>query len=263
MLIAFINDQRAVAAPKLKGLCPGCHEPVTAKCGIQRAWHWAHVSKKECDSWWEETEWHRVWKSHFPLDWQEIILYDTQSGEKHIADVRTSHGLVIEFQHSPLDLQEREARETFYKNMVWVVDTAHLKKDYKRFVKGFPKFLNTRKKGMYLVNFPEESFPANWVQSSKPVFFDFRGVAPSDPPDNGREFLWCLLPGRVAGHAVLVALNRSDLVIEATENSDLVDVLLKGHIEANNFLLQSRQRMQPRLPMPPRHNYNSQRRRRL
>lgn len=262
MLIALVNNQRTVATPKLKGLCPGCQEPVTAKCGTQRAWHWAHVYKKECDSWSEETEWHRFWKGHFPLDWQEIILYETQSGEKHIADVRTKHGLVMEFQHSPLDPQERVKREAFYKNMIWVVDAAHRKNDYKRFVKGFPQFLSTHKKGMYLVTFPEESFPANWVQSSKPVFFDFRGIAPSDPPDNGRELLWCLLPGRVEGCAVLIAFNRGNIVNEATEHSDLVEVLLKGHIEAKNFLLLSRQRMQP--PMfQQRFNYNPRQRRRL
>lgn len=260
MLIALIDNKRALAAPKLQGVCPGCQQPVTAKCGERRAWHWAHISKQECDRWWEETEWHRVWKGHFPLEWQEVILLDTQSREKHIADIRTKHGLVIEFQHSPLDPQERVARESFYKNMVWVIDAAHRKNDYKRFAKGFPKFLKTHRNGIFLVSFPDECFPANWAQSARPVFFDFRGIAPSDPPDNGRELLWCLLPGRVERYAVLIAFNRSDLVSEATEHSDLVEVLLKGRIEANNFLLLSRQRMQPRPQILPRYNYNPRRR---
>ena len=45
-----------------------------------------------------------------------------QAGEKHIADVKTERGDVLEFQHSPLDPQERRAREEFYQRMVWVVD---------------------------------------------------------------------------------------------------------------------------------------------
>ena len=252
MLIALVNDQRTVPAPKLKGLCPGCKQPVTAKCGQQRAWHWAHDTKIECDSWWEETEWHRAWKGHFPLEWQEVILYDLQTGEKHIADIRTAHRLVIEFQYSPLDPQERIMRENFYKNMIWIVDSSHRKNDYKRFQKGFGRFLKTHRPGIFLVTNPEKTFPLNWVASHKPVLFDFRGLNPVDPPDNGRELLWCLLPGRVEQYAVLVALNRTDIVGEATRNSDLMEVLQKGHIEARNFLNLSRRPMPISMLPPPR-----------
>jgi competence protein CoiA len=263
MLIALVNNQRTLATPKLKGLCPGCQQPVTAKCGAQRAWHWAHVSNSECDSWWEETEWHRVWKSNFPIDWQEVILCDTRSGEKHIADVRTVHGLVMEFQHSPLDPQERIARETFYKNMVWIIDASHRKNDYKRFMKGIPQFLKTHKTGIFLVDYPDECLPKNWVQSTKPVFFDFKGLEPVNPSDKVRELLWCLLPGRTGRYAVLGAFNRSDIVTEATEHSDLVKVLLKGHIEANNFLLLMRQRTQSPPQMTPPFIHQPRRRRRF
>jgi hypothetical protein len=36
--------------------------------------------------------------------------------------VKTDFGVVLEFQHSPLHRDEREARENFYQKMVWVVD---------------------------------------------------------------------------------------------------------------------------------------------
>ncbi len=92
-----------------------------AKCGTQRVHHWAHRGERACDAWWEpETPWHRDWKSRFPADWREVIRF-SQSGEKHIADVRTEHGLTIEFQHSHLKPDERAAREAFYGNMMWVV----------------------------------------------------------------------------------------------------------------------------------------------
>ena len=64
-----------------------------------------------------ETQWHRNWKNKFPIVWQEIFLHDEQTGELHIADVRTEHGLVIEFQHSHIKPEERISRENFYK--IW------------------------------------------------------------------------------------------------------------------------------------------------
>ena len=120
MRFALVNNERSEAIPKLKGECAGCGQPVIAKCGKKRIWHWAHDAKKACDKWWEtETDWHRGWKDKFPREWQEIIHHDEKSGEKHIADVRTEHGFVIEFQHSHLSPQERHARESFYKNMAY------------------------------------------------------------------------------------------------------------------------------------------------
>lgn len=124
MRFARVNDILQEAAPGAHGLCPGCLQPVLAKCGTQKVHHWAHKGTKACDSWWEpETEWHRAWKNNFPAEWQEIFLPDERTGEKHIADVRTSQGLVIEFQHSHIQPRERTSREKFYRNMVWVVDS--------------------------------------------------------------------------------------------------------------------------------------------
>src|SRR5665213_2249945 len=97
------NDQRIEALPKGRAVCPICRTVVIAKCGIHRIPHWAHQGLKNCDLWKEhETQWHRDWKNKFPVDWQEYVQHD-EFGEKHIADVRTDQGLVIEFQHSPID----------------------------------------------------------------------------------------------------------------------------------------------------------------
>ncbi len=124
MNIAIINGKRTTAFSGGKAACPYCDAPVIAKCGPQRVDHWAHKGSKSCNLGKEnETEWHRSWKNKFPPEFQEFIQYDS-AGEKHIADVRTTHGLVIEFQHSHLDPKERDARERFYKNMVWVVEAA-------------------------------------------------------------------------------------------------------------------------------------------
>lgn len=135
MRFAIVNTNRAEAEPGLNGLCSGCNQPVIPKCGTKRIPHWAHRSDKNCDRWWEpETAWHRAWKDNCPREWQEKFLPDPKTNEKHIADVCTSTGLIIEFQHSHIEPKERIARENVYQNMVWVVDGRRLKLDYHRFL---------------------------------------------------------------------------------------------------------------------------------
>ncbi|MCK1732966.1 hypothetical protein IVA79_03100 [Bradyrhizobium sp. 138] len=105
MKFADIEGQRREAQPGLFGACPSCGAPMVAKCGDLRVRHWAHRGIRVCDQWWElETEWHRAWKNEFPQDWQEIIQI-ALNGEKHVADVKTKGGTVIEFQHSFLNLK--------------------------------------------------------------------------------------------------------------------------------------------------------------
>ena len=55
------------------------------------------------------------WKKCFPEEWQEVVHF-AEDGEKHIADVKTPSGLVIEFQHSAIKPEEQLSREGFYKN---------------------------------------------------------------------------------------------------------------------------------------------------
>ena len=123
MRFAIVNEHKSEALPKLKGFCPHCSAEMIARCGRVKVWYWAHKTIEVCDPWWEsETEWHRDWKGHFPVEWQEVTHIDPITGEKHIADVKNPHGLVIEFQHSPIKYEERCSREEFYGKMVWVVN---------------------------------------------------------------------------------------------------------------------------------------------
>lgn len=165
-----------------------------------------------CDPWWEnETEWHRAWKGHFPKECQEVI-HTAVNDEKHIADVKTGQSYVIEFQHSHLASQERIIREAFYQNMVWVIDSTRLKKDYPRFLEARKNFSPIYKPGFFLVYFPEECFPAAWVESSVEVVFDFQGNPPTDSQDGMRDTLWCLLPGRARRGAVVIAISRQTFI---------------------------------------------------
>src|SRR5215475_7083918 len=108
MKFAVVGGERSEAQPGLSAECPVCGGAMIAKCGDHRVHHWAHRAACSCDHWWEtETEWHRAWKNHFPEDWQEKVRR-SQDGEKHIADVETDRGVVLEFQHSFLRRDERE-----------------------------------------------------------------------------------------------------------------------------------------------------------
>lgn len=98
-----------------KGLCPLCDAPLIAHFGEIEPPHWQHVRKADCDPWHEpKTVWH--------IAWQEFPMEDEATDEKHFADVRTDKGLVIEFQNSPITPSTISQRETFYGNMIWVVN---------------------------------------------------------------------------------------------------------------------------------------------
>ncbi|WP_338692230.1 MULTISPECIES: competence protein [Bradyrhizobium] len=190
---------------------------------LARIPHWAHKAIRNCDSWIEpETEWHRAWKNKFPTEWQEFIQHDGQSGEKHIADVRTEHGLVIEFQHSHLNPLEQTARERFYGNMVWVVDGTRLQRDYSRFLKNKANLRTTDYQGYFLLDFPEECFSPLWVESSAPVIFDFRGIGEDVAPDGTKDALWCLLPGRAGRYAVVVQMPREYFMLATSSQPQLL-----------------------------------------
>jgi competence protein CoiA len=127
---ALVNSERCEAFPGGQGQCPICSSPTTAKCGSRVIHHWAHTSRKDCDLWWEnETEWHRAWKNLFPERCREIS-YTAPDGEIHRADVVTQTGIVIEFQHSAMTDSERLARETFYQNLIWIVDGRGFRKNF-------------------------------------------------------------------------------------------------------------------------------------
>lgn len=43
------------------------------------------------------------------------------SGEKHVAEVLTAGGVVVELQRSSIEPEEVRARESFYQRMVWII----------------------------------------------------------------------------------------------------------------------------------------------
>lgn len=204
MRYALVNGQKQEAQRGLAGECQGCRLPVLAKCGTVRVKHWAHRGKCAGDVWWEpETEWHRSWKGQFPDEWQEII-HTSDTGEKHIADVKTDHDFVLEFQHSQIATEERNARNSFYKKLVWVVDATRRKRDK-------PKFLELLSKGvrgtgkpslLRLAGYLDEcALLRDWAGSPTPVFFDF-----------GEVILWYMLPNSSINLAYVIEFPREYFV---------------------------------------------------
>ena len=183
MRFAFVNDERREAQPKTTGLCPGCGSRVIAKCGRVKIWHWAHKPGRWCDPWWEnETDWHRSWKSQFPVDCQELAQQNPVTREWHFADVKTEHGLVLEFQHSPLDPAELQSREAFYGEMLWVVDGNRGPLDKSYFNMGLSDPIQNEPLAYAVKWWSRSRLFHNWAPASAPVYLDF-----------GDEYLWRLI----------------------------------------------------------------------
>jgi hypothetical protein len=199
MKYAIVEGQRREAQPKIVGECPGCGASMLAKCGDIKVWHWAHRGQRKCDPWWEnETEWHRAWKNAFPETWQEFVQ-TTDDGERHIADVKTDQSWVIEFQHSAIKLDERQSREAFYGDMVWVIDGLRRKHDLKQFLNAVTNGVQISQRPLLVSVHPLDCrLVKQWSTSHAPVFFDFGDrIQPHG--------LWLLIPMGL-DHAAYFAL---------------------------------------------------------
>lgn len=215
MKYALVNSDRQEAEPNLFGLCQGCNLPVIAKCGKVNIWHWAHYKKRMCDQWWEnETEWHRAWKRLFLKECQEIIQY-AENGEKHIADIKTNEGYVIEFQHSLLRSEERQAREDFYKKMIWVIDGTRRLRDKNKFIHIIER---SKRVDMGMLELPSDfdqcALLRDWVGSIVPVFCDF-----------SEDILWVIWPKTIEKKVYIFKIERNKLISSFQE--DNLEALLK------------------------------------
>ena len=198
MRYALENGIKKEATKGAKGTCLCCGAEVIAKYGKIRIAHWAHKNNEECPYSKKEpkTQWHLDWQNYFPKEWQEVRCTDEQTGEIHIADIKTTNGLVVEFQHSAINPEERSSREQFHKNMTWVVDGTRIKKTQKLGL-GLANILckvlqsaslglhdvidgcetihgrDNKKIKLFACPKAEQFFPKEWLDIPVPVFFDF------------------------------------------------------------------------------------------
>lgn len=233
MKYALVNGQRQEAQPDLLGVCPACGSPMVARCGDVRRYHWAHRGKRDCDHWWEpETEWHRSWKNMFPTEWQEYI-HHAESGEKHIADVKTDQGWVFEFQHSHIEPEERKAREVFYCKLIWIVDGTRRKRDRKQFIEAMHGDRS----------FDECTLFKEWHGSSAFIFFDF-----SENNNPKEDQLWCMVSLK-NGNVYIIPFTRSQLIQYHSQDALKAGLdftaFIKGYIN-NSIAEENKRRHQQR-----------------
>ncbi|CAE6969274.1 hypothetical protein R69608_07196 [Paraburkholderia nemoris] len=220
MRLAFVDGEKKEATPGLKGVCvnPFCSSPMVAKCGRVKIWHWAHKGRKPCDPWCEsETQWHRDWKDRFPFDWQEIVHQDARSGEVHIADVKTPHGLVLEFQHSPISPDEMKSREDFYGEMVWIVDGLRGDLDKSYFQMGLSGPIQDDPLAYAVHWYGRGQFLRNWGEANAKVYLDFGG-----------DVIWRLVFFDPKEKAGAVGPVRRDTFVEDCLSGAVVRLLANG-----------------------------------
>lgn len=227
MKFALVNGQRREAAPLLVGECVVCGYRVISRCGQVRVHHWAHQAKRRCDEWWEaETLWHRDWKNKFPSAWQEVV-HKAENGEHHIADVKTAHGNVIEFQHSFIGADERLSREGFYQRLTWVVDGLRNTRTRSLFYKALEIAGSHRRcSKLRVIHSSELKLFEMWGDSIAHVIFDM-----------GEETLWWLFPESNRSWSYFTSIDRTSF-IDMHLQSDPSE--LNGFIEKFRRLLVAR-----------------------
>ena len=219
--------------------------------------HWAHRGTHSCDHWWEpETEWHRAWKNEFPADWQEAVQFAQTTGEKHVADVKTQSGRVIEFQHSPLKAEERTARESFYRKMIWVVNGRRRKRDAAQLFKCIgPCVWSLPPHILYVTNHEKCALLRDWNSSPVPVYFDLE-------MEDGTPVFLRRDPISQNGRVCLTPVSRGSFLQVHREGPDTEETFSEGVGVIVEGLRRTEQRPQP-LPLPGFQQYRARRRRRF
>jgi hypothetical protein len=198
---------------------------MVAKCGEVRLWHWAHKGRLHCDPWWEnETQWHRAWKDQFPPEWQEIV-HRAGDGERHIADVKTGDGWVIEFQHSHIKPEERRSREAFYPKLIWVVDGTRRKRDRAQLINAWKASVPVGRNSLVRRAFSDDCrLLREWAGSNGPIFLDLGDT----------EALWWLLAKSTNGSAYLHMFSRAQFI--AWHRSTATEAARQLHEFVNDIL---------------------------
>jgi hypothetical protein len=242
MKYAIVDGQRREALHGLTGTCQACHVVMTPKCGSIRMAYWSHPPGAFKHHWEPETEWHRAWKNAFPEDCQEIP-HRAADGELHIADVKTPHGRVLEFQHSSLPDDERRARERIYDPMYWIVDGLRLRRDRPHFFDEM-RFADLMSVRPFTLIARASPLLQKWAESRVHVFIDFGPEEQnSDRWRFGAPGLWARSPKSPKGFAILHPVYRAAFIEAMLKGGYPKGIVLPAEIE--------RSLVMSRLPQPP------------
>ena len=87
--------------------------------------------------------------------------------------MKTGGDWVIEFQHSPIKLDERQSREAFYKKLIWVVDGMRRKRDRTQFCNAWKAGVTVGRNSQVKTVFSYECrLLREWAGCRAPIFFD-------------------------------------------------------------------------------------------
>jgi hypothetical protein len=108
------------------------------------------------------------------------VRHLADSGEVHIADIKTPSGEVIEFQYSALHPDELASREAFYRpQMAWIVSGTRLKRDAEAFRRAVfsaePDFF-AELRAWWMPTAKAPAIVQRWTGSRCKVFLDFGEV---------------------------------------------------------------------------------------
>lgn len=130
----YANDENGMrvniddASAERNYYCPACKNSMVIKRGRVIAHHFAHKNRTQCDPGYtgKLSQWHRKMQDKFPSDMREIVLWDDDRTEYHVADVLVGKGIVFEFQHSAISEKAFICRTQFYMNLgysvTWIFD---------------------------------------------------------------------------------------------------------------------------------------------
>lgn len=165
--------------------------------------------------------------------------------------MKTDQGYIIEFQHSYIKPGERQAREDFYKKMVWVVDGTRRLRDKDKFIDVWEKSeqLHSKVKMRRLRDyFDQSALLRDWGSSKVLVFLDFC-----------EDVLWGLLPKTSEKRAYAFKIGRKELIAYLCPGSQgSFEELLKkltDFLIAKENLATVQQNLQPRMVERSIHRY--------
>ena len=126
MLVAIDNLDATIgklirATKNAVGYCRDCKTQLIPKCGMIVTHHWAHHPDTNCHCWEPESKWHLDWKCTLKNPKGNIEVKVVTEEKYKRADMVTAGGMIIEFQKSPMSLEERLDREEHYRSMLWVI----------------------------------------------------------------------------------------------------------------------------------------------
>ena len=164
--------------------------------------------------------------------------------------MKTDQGWVIEFQHSPIEPDERRSRDAFYSpKLIWVVDGTRRKNDRKQFFKAHKEGKQVGGNRIVRIAFWDECrLLREWADSNGYIFFDFG--------EDVEDVLWWLFKSPNEPVYVLPVLRREFIKIHhdgvfdgfVKQFSNLVENNeLKLRVQASNEAKLQRSRSVPKV----------------